>query len=76
MIRWFWLKTLREREYLEDLGVDGRIVLKWNFKTWDGDVDWLDLAQDRDKVTEFFENGNESSVTIKGGEFIDYLRIC
>jgi hypothetical protein len=30
-------------------GVDGRIILKWIFKTWDGGMDWIELAQDRDK---------------------------
>jgi hypothetical protein len=34
---------------LEDPGVDGRIVLKWIFKKWDGGMDWIDLAQDRDR---------------------------
>jgi len=34
-----------ERGRLEDLGVDGRIILKWIFKKWD----WIALAQDRDR---------------------------
>jgi hypothetical protein len=39
----------REGDYLGDPGVDGRIVLKWIFKTWDGGMDWIELAQDRDR---------------------------
>jgi hypothetical protein len=31
----FWWGDLGERDYLEELGVDGRI-LKWIFKKWDG----------------------------------------
>jgi hypothetical protein len=31
-------------------GVDGRIILKWIFKKWDGGgMDWIDMAQDRDR---------------------------
>jgi hypothetical protein len=25
------------------------IILKWILKKWDGSMDWIDLAQDRDR---------------------------
>ena len=32
-----------------DAGVDGTIILRWNFWKWDvGVMDWIELAQDRD----------------------------
>jgi hypothetical protein len=35
---------------LEDTGIDRRIILKWIFERgWVGGVDWIDLAQDRDR---------------------------
>ena len=38
---------LRKGDQLEDLGLDGAIILKWIFKMWDGGMDWIDMAQDR-----------------------------
>jgi hypothetical protein len=35
---------------LEDSGVDGKIILRRIFRKWDvGGMDWIDLAQDRDR---------------------------
>ena len=32
----FWWGNLRERDHLEELGIDGKIILQWIFKKWDG----------------------------------------
>jgi hypothetical protein len=44
----FWLGNLRARDNFENLNADGRIILKRIFKKWDGSINWIDLAQDRD----------------------------
>jgi hypothetical protein len=32
----FWWGNLIERDHLEDIDVDGRIILKWSLSNWDG----------------------------------------
>jgi hypothetical protein len=34
----FWSGDLTKRDYFEDLGIDGRLILKLVFKRWDGEV--------------------------------------
>jgi hypothetical protein len=36
-----------------DTGVDERIILKWTFEKWNEGIDWIDLAQDRDRWRAF-----------------------
>jgi len=43
----FWWGYQRERNHLEDQGVEGMVILKWIFKKWDGGMDWIALAQNR-----------------------------
>ena len=38
-----------ERDRLQDFRVDGRIILKWILKKWDRGMEWIDVAQDRDR---------------------------
>jgi hypothetical protein len=34
-----WWGNLRERDHLEYLGLDVRIIIKWIFEKWDGGMD-------------------------------------
>jgi len=34
---------------LGEPGVDGKIILRWIFRKWDWSMDWIELAQDRDR---------------------------
>jgi hypothetical protein len=38
---------VREIDHLQELGVDGRVILKLIFKKWDGGMEWIFLVQDR-----------------------------
>jgi hypothetical protein len=31
----FWWGNVRERDHLEDTGLDGKIILRWIFRNWD-----------------------------------------
>jgi hypothetical protein len=32
----FWLENLKERDHLEDIGIDGKVILEWILGKWDG----------------------------------------
>ena len=49
----FWWGNLRERDHLEDPGMDGRIILRLIFRNWVvGGMDQIYLAEDRDRWRE------------------------
>jgi hypothetical protein len=62
----FWWGNLKERDHLEDPVIDGSIIFKWIFEEWDGDLDWINLSQDRDR----WRAGAEISGSIICGEFL------
>jgi len=35
-----WWGHLRERDYLEDPGIDARIILRWFFRKWEHGLDY------------------------------------
>jgi hypothetical protein len=42
----FWWRNLRERDYLEDPGVDERIILRWISRKWGGaGLIWLRIGK-------------------------------
>jgi len=45
----FWWGNPRERVCLEDTSVDGRKILRWNLGSGMGSLDWIGLAQGRDR---------------------------
>jgi hypothetical protein len=59
------------RNHLEDRGVDGRIILKWIFKKWDGGHGLDSYGSGQGQVAGSCECGNEPSDSIKCGEFLD-----
>jgi hypothetical protein len=45
----FFVGSSSGRDHLEDPDVYGRIMLRWTFKKADGGMDWIVLAENRDR---------------------------
>jgi len=67
----FWLGNLKGRDYSEDLLVDMKIILEWIL--WkQGCTCGLDASgSGQEDVAGSCEHGNETSGSIKDGEFLD-----
>jgi len=48
----FWWGNLKEMDHLEDPG-DGTIMLRWIFRMWDGGLDLIDVAENRNRWRAF-----------------------
>jgi hypothetical protein len=67
----FWWGKARERDHLEDTGVDGRIILRWIFRKWDGGMDWVDLDQDRKRWRTLVKAVMKLRVAYNAGNFLN-----
>ena len=70
---WSWLGNPRKRDNFKDLRVDGRKILKWTFKKYDGErgVDWSGSEQGQVKGSCEHSNEPSSSKTCKE---LDYMK--
>ena len=65
-----WSENLRERDHLENLGLDGRTMLKWIFNKWDG-LNKLDWSGSRYRqMAGCSEYSNEPPIFVKYAEFL------
>jgi len=63
-----WWENLRERGHLKDPDLDGRIILRWKYRKWDGGP-WTELICLR---TETLVNAVMNRlVPQNGGNFLD-----
>jgi hypothetical protein len=69
----FWREYLREIDHLEELGVEGWIILKWVFEKWDRET-WTGLICHRVRSGEgACQCVTEISDSIKCGCLLDKL---
>jgi len=61
--------NMKERNYSEDLGVVGMIILKWIFEKEEGRVNWINLVQNRDKWRTLVKMTVNPLLTEKEGNF-------
>jgi hypothetical protein len=66
----FWWGNLRERDSLEKLDIDGRIILRFYLKEIGWDImDWTDLARVRDTWRALVNTKINFLISLKSGNF-------
>jgi hypothetical protein len=65
----FWLESLNERDHLTDLGIHGRIILKFILMKASKGTEWIPLAQDRDQWSGSCKQGREHLGSMKSRKF-------
>jgi hypothetical protein len=66
-----WCGNLRKTGHLVDPGLDGRIILKWTYRTCDLECGIDRCGSEYGQVAGTCECGKESSGSIKCGEILD-----
>ena len=70
--------NLRERDHLQDSGVEGWIILSWRCSTCDVRAcDWIDVAQNRDRRRAFVNAVMNLTIPQNAGNFLtSWKLIC
>ena len=67
----FWWGNEGQTDNLQDLSLDGNIILKLNVKKWDGGMEWIYLSQYRGRVVGSCKCGNEPPGSKICGGFLE-----
>jgi hypothetical protein len=69
----YWWQSQKARDHWENQDVGGWTILKWILEIgWDG-VDWIDMAQDRDKWKSLVNTVFEPSGSMKSWKVLELL---